>query len=147
MKKKTSSRSLSYKNFHKRRNDQKGRYSLAHFLENFKKMCHSISTLPVILSFMKFCVARTFWVERHLDFVLEVLQMVGSKFLCFLITVLQPFHVNKLWFGGWGRKRVWKGLGPKGGLNRSEGCIGATKGWPKGRVEGGREGAGASRGV
>ena len=28
---------------------------------------------------MKFCVAQTFWVERHLDVVLEVLQVVGSK--------------------------------------------------------------------
>ena len=28
---------------------------------------------------MKFCVARTFWVEHHLDVVLEVLQVVGSK--------------------------------------------------------------------
>ena len=31
--------------------------------------------LPVILFFMKFCVARTFWVERYL----EVLQLFGSK--------------------------------------------------------------------
>ena len=44
-------------------------------------MRHSIPTLPVILSFMKFCVARTFWVERHLDVVLQVLQVVGLKFL------------------------------------------------------------------
>ena len=29
--------------------------------------------------FMKFCVAQTFWVERHLDVVLEVLQVDGSK--------------------------------------------------------------------
>ena len=28
-------------------------------------MRHYISTLPVIWSFMKFCVARTFWVERQ----------------------------------------------------------------------------------
>ena len=42
---------------------------------------HSISTLPVISSFMIFCVARTFWVERHLDVVLKVLQVVGSKFI------------------------------------------------------------------
>ena len=28
-------------------------------------MHQSISTLPVILSFLKFCVARTSWVERH----------------------------------------------------------------------------------
>ena len=30
---------------------------------------------------MKFCVAQTFWVEPHLDVVLEVLQVVGLKFL------------------------------------------------------------------
>ena len=30
---------------------------------------------------MHFCLARTFWVERHLDVVLEVLQVVGSKLL------------------------------------------------------------------
>ena len=30
---------------------------------------------------MKFFVAQTFWVERHLDVVLEVLQVVGSNFL------------------------------------------------------------------
>ena len=42
-------------------------------------MRHSKSTLPVISSFMKFCVARTFWVEQNLDVVLEVLQVVGSK--------------------------------------------------------------------
>ena len=34
---------------------------------------------------MKFCVARTFLVERHLDVVLEVLQVVGSKFLFYKI--------------------------------------------------------------
>ena len=36
--KKTSSRSLSYKNFHKRQNDRKGRYSQGHFWENCKKV-------------------------------------------------------------------------------------------------------------
>ena len=61
--------------------------------ENFPQIyffgpCNSILTflqfsqndkidLPVILSFMKFFVAQTFWVERHLDVVLEVLQAVG----------------------------------------------------------------------
>ena len=30
---------------------------------------------------MKFCVAPTFWVELNLDVVLEVLQVVGLKFL------------------------------------------------------------------
>ena len=40
-----------------------------------------ISTLSVILSFMKFCVARTFLVERHLDVVLEVPLVVGSKLI------------------------------------------------------------------
>ena len=38
MKKKTSSISLSFKNFHKRRNDRKCRYSLAHFWENCKNV-------------------------------------------------------------------------------------------------------------
>ena len=28
---------------------------------------------------MKFCVARSFGVERHLDVILDVLQVVGSK--------------------------------------------------------------------
>ena len=41
-------------------------------------MRHSISTLPVIWSFMKLCVTRSFWVERHLYVVHEVLQVVGS---------------------------------------------------------------------
>ena len=45
------------------------------------KMRQYISTLPVFLSFRKFCVAQTFFVERHLDVVLEVLQVVGSKYL------------------------------------------------------------------
>ena len=31
------------------------------FLHFFKKMCWSISTLPVILSLIKFCVAQIFW--------------------------------------------------------------------------------------
>ena len=43
----------------------------------------SILTLPVILSVMKFCVARTVWVKHHLDVLLEFLQVVGSKFLFF----------------------------------------------------------------
>ena len=38
------------------------------------KMRQCISTLPVFSSFMKFCVAQFFFVERHLDVVLEVLQ-------------------------------------------------------------------------
>ena len=37
-KKTSSNRSLSYKKFHKRRNDRKGRYSDAHFCENCKKV-------------------------------------------------------------------------------------------------------------
>ena len=32
---------------------------------------------------MIFCVVQPFWVERHLDVVLEVLQMVRSKFLLY----------------------------------------------------------------
>ena len=56
------------------------------FFAIFSKMRPSISTLSVILSFMKICVARTFLVERHLDVVLEVLQVVqGSKFLFYKI--------------------------------------------------------------
>ena len=53
------------------------------FLLFFQKCAQVHITLPVILSFMKFCVVRTFWVERHLDVVLEVLQVVGLKFLFF----------------------------------------------------------------
>ena len=125
---KTSSRSLSYKKFHKRQNYRKGRYRLVHSWENckkirievrgpkcsfffifiwtfsneyqkttffcscefifncfaiFSKMRQSISTLPVILSLMQFCVAQPFWVERHLDVDLEVLLVVKSKFLLY----------------------------------------------------------------
>ena len=46
------------------------------FFPIFSKIRHSISTLPVILSFIKFCVARTFLVERHLDVVRD---LVGRK--------------------------------------------------------------------
>ena len=35
------------------------------------KMHQYISTLPVFLSFMKFCVSQTSFVERHLDVVVE----------------------------------------------------------------------------
>ena len=45
------------------------------------KMRQYRSTLPVIMSFMKFCVAQTLFVERRLDVVFEVLKVVGSKFL------------------------------------------------------------------
>ena len=45
------------------------------FFALLSKMCQSKSTLPVILSFMKFCVAGTFLV----DDVLEVLLVVGLK--------------------------------------------------------------------
>ena len=38
LKNKMSSRSLSYTKFHKRRNDQKGWNTMAHFLENCKKV-------------------------------------------------------------------------------------------------------------
>ena len=51
------------------------------FSNKLTKNDQFISTLPVISSFMKFCVAQTFFVERHLDVVLEVHQVVGSKFL------------------------------------------------------------------
>ena len=43
------------------------------------KMHQYIATLPVFSSFMKFCVTLTNFVERHIDVVLEVLQVVGSK--------------------------------------------------------------------
>ena len=49
------------------------------FFAIFSKMRPNKSVY--ILSLMKFWVARTFWVERHLDVVLEVFQVVGSKFL------------------------------------------------------------------
>ena len=38
LKKKTNFRGLSYKKFHKRQNDRKGLYTLAHFCENCKKV-------------------------------------------------------------------------------------------------------------
>ena len=47
----------------------------------FQNRIQSISTLPVILSFIKFCVARALLVELHLDDVLEVLLGVGTIFL------------------------------------------------------------------
>ena len=49
-----------------------------YFFILFSEMRQSISTLPVILSFMNFCVARTFLVELHLDDVFEVL-LAGLK--------------------------------------------------------------------
>ena len=55
------------------------------------KMRQYIYTLSVISSFIKFCVARTFFVERHLDAVLERLQVVESKFLYFFIKNLEIF--------------------------------------------------------
>ena len=52
-----------------------------YFFSIFSKMCQSILTLQVISCFMWFCIAQTFWVELHLDVVLEVLKVAGSKFL------------------------------------------------------------------
>ena len=49
----------------------------------FSKMRQSISTITVILSFMIIFVARTFWVELHLNVVLKDLQVVGSNFFFF----------------------------------------------------------------
>ena len=46
---------------------------------------------PVILIFMKFCVAQTFFVECHLDAGLEVLQVVASKFLFMKIITIGRF--------------------------------------------------------
>ena len=51
---------------------------------HFYQKC-DISTFPTILSFMKFCVARTFLVEFHLDDVIEVLLGVGLQFLTKLV--------------------------------------------------------------
>ena len=42
---------------------------------------------------MKFCEAQTFRVERHLDVVLEVLQMVGSKLLFFTFPKVLIFEI------------------------------------------------------
>ena len=55
------------------------------------KMRQYISTLPVF-SFLKFYVAQTFFVERHLDGVLEVLQWVGSKFLFYETCRYLPYE-------------------------------------------------------
>ena len=58
------------------------------------------------LSFMKFCVTRTFWIERHLDFVLEVLKVVGSKFLFYKTCRYLPLEDSlKKWrlLYKWGR--------------------------------------------
>ena len=51
------------------------------FFAIFPKIHQCISTLLVILSFKKFCVARTFWIELHLDDVLEALLVVWYKFI------------------------------------------------------------------
>ena len=48
---------------------------------SFKVSDWDILKLPVFSSFMKFCAAQTFLVERHRDVVLEVIQVAGSKFL------------------------------------------------------------------
>ena len=45
------------------------------------KIRKSKSTLPVNLSSMKFCVAQFFWVELQIDDVIEVLLLVGLKFV------------------------------------------------------------------
>ena len=50
-------------------------------------MRQTISTLPVILFFMKLCVPRTFLVECQLGVVLEVLLVIGSK-------LVNKFHRN-----------------------------------------------------
>ena len=54
----------------------------------------SISTLPLVLSFMKFFVAQTFWVEFPLDDVLEVLLVVGLNFI-FYKTCRSSLERNK----------------------------------------------------
>ena len=52
-------------------------YFFCTFLKNAPEY---ITPITVILSFMKFCVARTFLVERHLDVVLEVLRWLDQNF-------------------------------------------------------------------
>ena len=47
---------------------------ISYFFSVFKKNRPSISSLSVILSFIKFCVARTFLVDLHLN------QMIFSRF-------------------------------------------------------------------
>ena len=54
--------------------------NVLHFFAIFSRMRLSISTLPIIFSFIQFCVARTLLVDFHLDNVLEVLLVVGLKF-------------------------------------------------------------------
>ena len=54
-----SSRSLNYQKFHKRQN-----YRIDIVWDTFKKTANKKK-------------AQTFWVERHLDVVLEVLKVVG----------------------------------------------------------------------
>ena len=56
------------------------------------KMRQYISTLPV---FMKFCVAQIFFVECHLDVVLEVLQVVGSEFLFLMREIFNFLNFGK----------------------------------------------------
>ena len=53
------------------------------FLHFSQKCARVYRPVRSFCSFMKFCLAQTFWVERHLDVVLDVLQVVGSKFLFF----------------------------------------------------------------
>ena len=50
-----------------------------------------------MLSFMKFCVAQTIFCQKHLDIVLEVLQVVESKFLLMkLVDIYQrKIHFKK----------------------------------------------------
>ena len=49
----------------------------------------------VILSFMKYCVDQTLWVEHHLDVVLKVLQVVWSKFI--FTKLLDTYHWKIRW--------------------------------------------------
>ena len=72
------------------------------FRVNYQKLCFSVPVTPFLtflhfsqkcaeyvdpsgLSFMKFCVARTFWVKRHLDVVLQAKSIINyfrfSQFL------------------------------------------------------------------
>ena len=69
---------LTYEKRNKKKIKKFKSFQLRYFLELksqmklASKMRQYISTFPVISSFMKFCVARTFFVEHHLDVILEV---------------------------------------------------------------------------
>ena len=129
---------LGHKKINLIQNDRKGRYSLAHFCENFKKVKIEVTgpknaqfllkpktTFSGRLHFftffknapeyidhsghlflMKFYVARTFLVELHLGVVLEVLLVVGSKFLTKLVDKYKRNIHRKINFLNFGEKSL-----------------------------------------